>query len=61
MVGFHSSDGAGDSAERAAVNEGVSLMDKLIASLTDVPTPAGATTRETRAKVGRELPVLRHN
>jgi hypothetical protein len=47
--------------ERAAVDEGVSLMDKLIASLTDVPTPAGATPREIRAKVGRELPVLRHN
>jgi hypothetical protein len=47
--------------ERAAVGEGVSLMDKLIASLTDVPTPAGATPREIRANVGRELPVLHHN
>jgi len=45
--------------ERAAVDEGMSLMDKLIASLRDVPTPSGATPREIGAKDGRELPVLR--
>ena len=47
--------------ERAGVDEGVSLMDKLITNLMDVPTPSGATPREIRAKAGRELPALRHN
>jgi len=37
-----------------AVDERVSLMDNLIASLTDVTTPAGATPREISAKVWRE-------
>jgi len=37
-----------------AVDEGVSLMDNLIASLTDVPAPAVATPREIGAKVWRE-------
>ena len=46
---------------RAAVDEGVSLMDKLIASLADVPAPAGATPCEIGAKVGRELPAPPHN
>jgi hypothetical protein len=45
--------------ERAAVDEGMSLMNKLIASLRDVPTPSGATPREIGAKDGRKLPVLR--
>ena len=33
-------------AELAAVDDGVSALDKLLAQLADVPTPAGPTPRQ---------------
>jgi hypothetical protein len=44
--------------ERAAVEEGIEFMKKLCKKLADVPTPAGPTPREIRAKVKHELPIL---
>jgi hypothetical protein len=32
--------------EMAAVNDGIAAMEKLLASLVDVPTPSGPTPRE---------------
>jgi integrase len=47
--------------ERAAVEDGLAALERLETKLVDVPTPTGPTPREIRSKVGRELPVLRHN
>jgi hypothetical protein len=44
--------------ERAAVEEGIDLFDKLCQKLIDVPTPAGPTPRELAVDGRRSLPVL---
>ncbi len=44
--------------ERAAVEDGLSALEKLTAQLADVPTPAGQTPRELKTNGRRELPVI---
>ncbi len=44
--------------ERAAVEEGIELMEKLCQQLADVPTPSGPTPRELGANGRRELPIV---
>jgi hypothetical protein len=39
-------------SELAAVDDGVTAMEKLLEQLTDVPTPAGPTPRELGNRVG---------
>ena len=43
--------------ERAAVDDGVSALEKLCDHLLDTPTPAGPTPRELKAPSNRMLPV----
>ncbi|WP_241672347.1 tyrosine-type recombinase/integrase [Streptomyces sp. IB2014 016-6] len=43
--------------ERAAVDDGQSALDALLARLADVATPDGPTPRELRAEPGRPLPL----
>src|SRR4051812_36212468 len=42
--------------ERAAVEDGVAAHERLLAQLTDVPTPAGPTPRELGAEPGGDAP-----
>jgi len=44
--------------ERAAVEEGIDLFEKLCQKLADVPTPYDFTPRELGVVARRELPVL---
>jgi len=44
--------------ERAAVEEGIDLFERLCRKLADVPTPAGQTPRELAIDERRSLPVL---
>jgi hypothetical protein len=45
--------------ERSAVEDGIDMLEKLCAKLSDIPTPAGPTPREINTAAHRELPVLR--
>lgn len=44
--------------ERAAVEEGIELFEKLCEGLADVPTPAGPTPRQLTRNGKRSLPIL---
>jgi hypothetical protein len=44
--------------ERAAVEEGISAMEKLCQQLADVPTPAGPTPKQLTGMTGGEQTII---
>ena len=47
--------------ERAAVEDGLTALEKLETKLVDGPTPAGPTPREIGNRVRVELPIVRRS